>query len=166
MEMISLSGFAAEHPLDTVERLAIGQDWSYDRDGKDEIEITVEGAKSDYAVTFTWLGDLEAVHFACSFPLHVPEARLKYIMQLVRKLNESLWIGHFDYWPKENIVVFRHAMLLPGGTAPSTSQCTVLLQHGTEACERYFDAFELTNWGGQMPEAALISALFQTAGTA
>jgi hypothetical protein len=166
MGMMSFRAMGQEHPLDTVERLAIREDWTFERDGADEIALKVEGQKSDYDVAFTWLGDLEALHFACSFPLHVTEPRLAPIMQLVRKLNEQLWIGHFDYWPKENVVVFRHAMLLPGGSLPSPSQCTMLLQHGTEACERYFDAFELTNWGGQPPDIALTSALFQTAGRA
>jgi hypothetical protein len=166
MEMIPHSSFGQEHPLDIVEQLALREDWNFERDGADEIALKIEGRKADYDATFTWLGDIEALHFSCSFPLTVSEARLVPVMQLLRKLNEQLWIGHFDYWPRENMVLFRHSMLLPNGTPPTSTQCAKLLQHGTEACERYFDAFELTNWGGQPPDIALSAALLQTVGRA
>ena len=34
--------------------------------------------------------------------------------QLIAQINEQLWIGHFDLWTNEGLVMFRHALLLNG----------------------------------------------------
>ena len=56
-------------PLDVVERLAAGNDWSFERASDDEITILVTGKWTDYQVSFTWMGDIEALHLACAFDL-------------------------------------------------------------------------------------------------
>ena len=63
------------NPLDVVERIASGNDWSFERAGDDEITILVAGRWSDYQISFTWMHDLEALHLACAFDLKVPERR-------------------------------------------------------------------------------------------
>ena len=57
------------NPLDVVERLAAGNDWSFERASDDEITILVAGKWTDYQVSYTWMGDIEALHLACAFDL-------------------------------------------------------------------------------------------------
>ena len=105
----------AKNPLDIIERIAAHNRWSFDRDEEDEIPISVAGGWSEYNIAFTWLAEVEALHVACAFDLKVPAARLMELASLVSLINEQLWIGHFDIWPNDGVIMFRHAILLAGG---------------------------------------------------
>ena len=155
-----------EHPLDIVERLASSQEWAFDRAGDDEISISVEGGWAPYNVAFTWLEDLEALHVACAFDLKVPERRRAETTELTGLINEQLWVGHFDIWRRENVVMFRHALLLQGGLEPSRPQCEGLLNAAVQACERYFQAFQFVAWAGRPARESLDCVMFDTAGEA
>ena len=49
------------NPLDVVEHLAAVNDWSFERASDDEITILVTGKWTDYQVSYTWMGDIEAL---------------------------------------------------------------------------------------------------------
>jgi hypothetical protein len=156
----------AEHPLDVVERLASLRDWIFDRAETDEMSISVSGRWTDYHVAFTWIEDVEALHVACAFDLKVPDRRRAEVLQLVSRINEQLWVGHFDLWSSENVVMFRHSLLLAGGAEPTHAQCETMLRASVEACERYFQAFQFVIWAGKTAREALDSVLFETEGQA
>jgi hypothetical protein len=156
----------SEHPLDVVERLASLRDWIFDRAETDEMSVSVSGRWTDYHVAFTWIEDVEALHVACAFDLKVPERRRQEILQLIARINEQLWVGHFDLWSTENVVMFRHSLLLAGGAEPTHAQCETMLRVSVEACERYFQAFQFVIWAGKTAREALDSVLFETEGEA
>jgi hypothetical protein len=156
----------AEHPVDVVERIAAFHDWAFDRDDEDEISISVQGGFCDYHVAFTWLSDLEALHVGCAFDLKVPERRRAAILALIALINEHLWIGHFDLWNNENVVMFRHSILMSGGADPDGRQCEAILKMAVETCDRYYQAFQFVIWAGKTAREALDSAMFETQGEA
>ena len=155
-----------EHPLDIVERLASLHDWTFDRAGDDEIAITVEGSWTSYQVAFTWLEQMEALHVACAFDLRVPERRRVEIMDLMSRINELLWVGHFDIWSENSVVMFRHSLVLSGGAEPNGAQCEALLTLAVDACDRHYQAFQFVLWSGKTPAEALAAAMFETVGEA
>lgn len=161
----------AEHdrpsnPLDLIERLAAVNDWSFDRDSDDELSVAVSGGWCDYHVAITWLEDVEAIHIACAFDLKVPERRRNEVVQLVGLVNEQLWLGHFDLWSQENVVMFRHALLLSGGAEPNEDQAAALIRSAIEACERYYQAFHFVVWAGKSAKEGLEGAILETVGEA
>ena len=155
-----------EHPVDVVERLACLKDWSFDRDDQDEISVSIGGAWADYNVAFTWLPQCEALHVACAFDLKVPERRRADAQQLVARINEHLWVGHFDVWSRDGVVMFRHALLLAGGAQANSAQCESLLANALESCERYYQAFQFVVWAGKSAAEALEGAMLETVGSA
>ena len=154
------------NPLEVVERMASTNDWSFERAGEDEITLLVRGKWTDYQVSFTWMYDIEALHLACAFDLKVPDRRRGEVSQLIAFINEQLWIGHFDLWSAEGVVMFRQALLLSGGAEPNTHQVERLLVTAIEACERYFQAFQFVVWAGKDAAEALEGVLFETVGEA
>ena len=154
------------NPLDVVERVATGNDWSFERAGDDEITILVAGRWSDYQLSYTWMGDIEALHLACAFDLKIPDRRRAEVQTLISLINEQLWVGHFDVWVNESLVMYRHALVLAGGLGASNAQCESLLASAVEACERYYQAFQFVLWAGKTPREALDTALFDTHGEA
>ncbi len=155
-----------QHPVDVVEQLASGNGWSFEREQDDEICISVSGGWSDYHLAFTWLPGIEALHIGCAFDIKVPDRRRAEILALVSLINEQLWVGHFGLWEQENVVIFRHAILLPGGMQPAGPQCEAVIQAAIGACERYFQAFQFVLWAGRGAKEALDTAMFETAGEA
>lgn len=166
MSLIDLSESAYANPVDVVEHLATTHDWSFARSSEDEVTLVVDGQWTDYQVSFTWMSDIEALHLACAFELKVPERRRSELIELVAKINEQLWIGHFDLWTKDGLAMFRHALVLSGGIAASSSQCESLLGTALDACERYYQAFQFVLWAGKSASEALDASMFETSGRA
>lgn len=166
MPHLQLALDRSEHPVDLIERIAAHNHWSFDREEQDEISISVAGGWTTYNIAFTWLADVEALHVACAFDLSVPAERRKELAELVTLINEELWIGHFDIWPKEGVIMFRHAILLAGGAELNGSQCQTVLASAVRACERYYQAFQFVVWAGKSGSEALGSILLETQGRA
>jgi hypothetical protein len=154
------------NPVDVVEHMASHRDWSFARASEDEVTMVVSGRWSDYQVSFTWMSDIHALHLASAFDLKAPAPRRAELAKLVTKINEQLWIGHFDYWPKDGLIMFRHALMLAGGVNTSDGQCEAVLGLAIDACERYFQAFQFVVWGGKSAREALAAAMFETSGEA
>jgi hypothetical protein len=153
------------NPVDMVEQIATIHDWTFERSAPDELTLTVSGTWCDYHISLTWRDDLEALHLACAFDFRVPENRLNEMYKLVAQINEQLWLGHFDLWTQEGLVMFRHALLLNGSVA-TASQCEAMLQAALEGCERYYQAFQFVVWAGKPSREALVSTMFETEGQA
>ena len=166
MSLLQFEAVRSEHPVDLIERLASLNEWPFDRDEEDEISITVAGSWTDYNVAFTWLEDLEALHVACAFDLKPPSSRRPEIAALISLVNEQLWLGHFDLWPDEGLVMFRHAIVLSGGADLNGPQCQTVLTSAVRACERYYQAFQFVVWAGKSAPEAIETVMLETKGEA
>ena len=154
------------NPVDLVEQIAHRNDWGYERTSDDELTLIVGGTWTDYHVSLNWRSDLEALHLACAFDLKVTEPRKTEVLRLLALVNEQLWMGHFDLWHKENVIMFRQSLLLSGGAEASSAQIEGMLTNALENCERFYQAFQFVVWAGHSATEAMNSALFETAGEA
>jgi hypothetical protein len=166
MALTDIDRTTHSNPLDVVERIASINDWTFERAGDDEINILIKGRWNDYQVSFTWMGDLEALHLACAFDIKVAERRRSEVQQLIAHMNEQMWIGHFDLWTDDGLVMFRHALVLTGGVEATDDQCKAVLGTAIDTCERYFPAFQFVLWAGKSAREALDAAMFETSGEA
>lgn len=163
---IELETGRAEHPVDIVERTAALNHWAFERSDADEISIAMNGGWTEYQASFTWLEDMESLHLGCAFDLRVPEARRTEVLRLIAHINEQLWVGHFDLWPSENVVMFRHSLLLTGNIIASADQCEAMMRIALSSCEQYYQAFQFVVWAGKSAREALSCAMFDTVGEA
>jgi hypothetical protein len=166
MSLIEVVRDPRTNPLDVIEQLAAGNSWPFERANEDDISFVVTGRWTNYQVSFTWMGEIEALHLACAFDMRIPRERLASVQQLVALINEQLWIGHFDIWMQNGVVMFRHALLLAGGVSASGQQCEAVLNSALDASERYFPAFQFVVWAGKPAREAMDAALFETSGQA
>ncbi len=153
------------NPVDVMERVAHAHDWACERSSDDELTLIVAGSWTDYHVSLNWRDDLESLHLACAFDFKVPDNRLNEIYRLIAQINEQLWLGHFDLWTQEGLIMFRHGLMLNDAVA-TTRQCEALLKAALESCERYYQAFQFVVWAGKESREALVSTMFQTEGQA
>jgi len=163
MALIDFSEHHEVNPVDVVERMAATHDWSFARASEDEVTLVVAGKWTDYQISFTWMSDIEALHLACAFDLKVPQPRRNEVVELVGKVNEQLWIGHFDLWFKDGLVMFRHALLLTGGIAASRAQCESALGTaldtglGTDESKRIWEQVLAGPLKGQSLKSLIVS---------
>ena len=115
MALIDFAQQPHDNPLEVVEQVASTNGWSFERAGEDEITILAAGKWTDYQVSYTWMFDIEALHLACAFELKVPERCRGEVQQLISMINEQMWVGHFDLWTQDGLVMYRHALVLTGG---------------------------------------------------
>ena len=166
MTLIDVHPERTANPVDEIELIAVQNDWSFERADEDEIAISIAGDATDFHVAVSWLGEMEALHVACAFDLKVPERRRGEVLQLVSLVNEQLWLGHFDLWSSESVVMYRHALLLSGGAEPTEEQAIALIKAAVEACERYYQAFQFVVWAGKTAKEGMEGAILETVGEA
>lgn len=154
------------NPLDLLEQVVAREAWPFERTAEDELNISVAGHYCELRLSFTWADDLEALLLACAFDMKVPLAKRRDAHSLLALVNERLWLGHFDLWSEDSAIVFRHGLLLPGGTASTAAQCEGLIRLGIEASERFYPAFQYLIWGGKSPEEAIEAAMLDCVGEA
>jgi hypothetical protein len=166
MSMLESVVDSRSHPLAVVEDIAADNNWSFERSGEDEITIVSRGDYTDYQLSFTWMGEIDALHLACAFDMKIPPARRAEVQRLIAAINAQLWIGHFDLWTHTGMIMHRQALVLPGGLTASSGQCESMLGGAIHACERYFPAFQFVVWAGKSATEAMDAAMFDTSGEA
>ena len=166
MSLTDLMETSAYNPLDNVERMATTRDWAFDRSSDDEVTLVVTGEWAEYHLSFTWMTEIEALHLACAFDMKIPTARRPEVQRLIAAINEQLWVGHFDIWTHTGMIMYRQALVLPGGIRASTAQCETMLVSAIHACERYYPAYQFVVWAGKTAAEAMSAAMFDTEGEA
>jgi hypothetical protein len=157
--------YAAPHPIDMLERTVEDNGWPFERAGKDELNLSVAGKWCDHHFSFTWRDDLQSLHMSSAFEMRVDDKRKSDVASLLMYVNARLWIGHFDLWPEDGTLIYRHAMIFPDAMA-SAAQCEALLNLAVEACEHYYPAFQFVLWGGKTAEEAVAAAVLECQGQA
>jgi hypothetical protein len=165
MAIAEMTRTRTNNPISLLEQIAGSNDWAFDRGSEDELTLNVAGVWTDYHVSLNWRLDLETLHIACAFDAKIPDNRLAEVYRLVAQINEQLWVGHFDVWTQEGLVMFRQGLMLNGALA-TPHQCEALLRAALEACERYYQAFQFVVWAGKDSREALASTMFETEGQA
>jgi hypothetical protein len=154
-----------EHPLDMLEHAVEENGWPFERAGKDEINLTVGGRWCDYHFCFTWRDELQSLHVSGNFDMRVKRERRHEIGELLLSINAQLFLGHFDLWADDGVVVYRHTLIFPDSVV-SSAQCEALLHLAVEACDHYYPAFQFVLWGGKTAQEAMAAAILECAGQA
>ncbi len=121
---------AAPHPIDMLERTVEDNGWAFERSGRDELNLSVSGRWCDHHFCFTWRDDLASLHLSSAFDMRVTDSKRRAdVAELLMHVNAKLWIGHFDLWPEDGSLIFRHAMIFPESKV-SPAQCEGAAQSG------------------------------------
>jgi hypothetical protein len=158
------SSVSAPNPVEAIEELIAEKEWIYDRRCETEIAVEAPGTWCDYGMFFAWSEDLSALHFSCALDMRVQPKLMGQIYELIAKLNERLWLGHFAVWVEEGIPMFRHTLRFKDRI--DTEAIADLMDLAVSECERYYPAFQFVIWGGRTAEDAITSSLLDTVGQA
>ena len=154
------------NPLDLIEQIVEGNDWTFDRRSDQELAVQVPGTWCDYSLYFAWNDEIEAMHFTCAFDRRVPNDRRTPVYELLARVNEKLWLGHFGMWDDEGLPMFRHVLPMRAAKGPTMSQMEDIVETALYECERFYPAFQYVIWGGRTADDAVAAAMVDTVGEA
>lgn len=153
------------NPIDVVERIAGNRRYLYERNAECELTILSGGDWVDHRLCFNYLVDCEALQLTLMFEPRIPDRRLTEIFRLVARMNATTWLGHFDLWDEEQMVLFRYGMPLRD-TRLIPAQCEDVIDLALEACNNFFPALQYVLWAGMDADDAVNACMFATTGEA
>ncbi len=153
-------------PMDMLAALFEARGWDYERDGDDEITAEYKGSWTNYQVRAVWRPEDTAMQVLALPDINVPAEKKSQVYTALGLINEQIWLGHFDLWASNGLLVFRLATLLPGSGLLGLDQAQTLVDVAIDECERFYPVFQFIIWGDKSPEEAIASALVETHGEA
>ena len=159
----------SEHPdssLDIVEQTLAAAELSYERDTEDSVHCIAPTRWGELGCLFAQRWDPAAIHFTMTLDVKPARGRRAELCDLVARINERLWLGHFDYWAEENLIMFRHALPMLERREPEPGEITAVLLAATEAVDRFVPSMNFVIWAGKSAQEAVDTALFETIGEA
>ncbi len=153
-------------PVDMLAALFDARGWKFERDGDDEISAEVKGSWNNYQIKAVWREEDNALQILALPDIIVETDKRDSIYTALGLINEQLWIGHFDLWATNGILLFRHALIMPSNGMLSIDQAQTLIDVAVDECDRFYPVFQFIIWGGKTPSEALASALIDTHGEA
>ncbi len=141
--------------------------WPYERVGSEEICATITGQWCEYHLRFFWREEGRILQMACMFDLKVPESKQPAIYETLSRINERVWLGHFETWSEEGVLMFRQAMMMNALNEPTgLSVCSELVETALKECERFYPVFQFVMWANKTPIEAIDAAMLETFGEA
>ena len=154
-------------PIDTVESVLASDDrFGFERSEDGDIHFTFKCAWGETAGYFSYRDELPALLFTLGFDVQAPPSRLNEAVRLAARINENLWLGHFDVWSDDGTIIFRHAMPMIGRSEISIGEVQAMLAAALDAADRFQPAFHFLILADMGAEDAAAAALFETAGEA
>lgn len=154
-------------PMELVESCLAVAGWDFQRDEEDTTLQCIAASRwGDMGGMFASRREPPAIHFSLTLDVKPTQARRAQINELVMMANERLWLGHFDYWADEGVIIFRHALPLLDRIEPEAGEVRAVMAAGLDAVNMFVPAFNFVIWAGKTPAQAMEAAMFETAGEA
>ncbi len=163
---LSVPACAPHDPLDILEEIVAANEWRFERSLDGDMVVEIPGRWCEYRLFFQWRGDLGALYFSCAFDIRVPEAKRREINELLARVNETMWLGHFAVCANERVPMFRHTLPMRGVCGASVEQLEDLVDAAVGECDRFFPAFQWVLWGGKTAAEAIAAAVMEPVGEA
>ena len=153
-------------PVDMLHAFFEARGWPMDAVGEDEISATVKGSWTQYQLRAVWRGEDNVLQLLLLPDIAVPEAKKPVIYETLGRINEHLWLGHFDLWTQGDILVFRHAVLLGANGLLGVDQAQAIVDMAIEEWERFYPVFQFVLWGDKSATEAIELAMVDVEGEA
>lgn len=156
----------AVDPLERVEEALEAAGWQHERDDEGTVQAVAESRWGDMGALFAFRPDPSAIHFSTTLDVKPVAAKRTQIAELIMMANERLWLGHFDYWGEEGVIIFRYTFPMLDRDECSMGELRAVLAAATSAVDRFIPAFNFLIWAGKSPREAIDAAMFETHGEA
>jgi len=155
-----------QNPIDIVEEIIHSKKWNFSRAADHELVAEIASSWCQYRLYFSWSEQIRAINFTITFDLRFPKNKSESVYELLARINEKLWIGHFDITSINGIPAFRHTVLQANGSDVMHSQLEELVDIAIYECEKYYPVFQLLLFENSTPQKAMELCTIETIGNA
>ncbi|MBJ26206.1 MAG: hypothetical protein CL567_00930 [Alphaproteobacteria bacterium] len=152
--------------LQVVERVVTAAELQFQWFSSEDLAAEYQGRWGNYQLWFAVNAELQVMHVSCGLSLNISQSRFGYLYPLLARINERLWLGHFDLWHEDGQPTWRHAVVFREGPVPNDQQISHIVGSALDDCERYFPAFRDVLNNGTDPDLAISGAITETMGEA
>jgi hypothetical protein len=153
------------HPLDQVENIMNANNWTFSRTTEDELMVTLTGRNGDYRLFFIWQEDMRALQLCVQYEISIEAGNIPSTRLAIGKINEQMWMGHFDLPTCTGTPTYRYTWLSRGpGREALTEALEDIVDISMAQCERHFPVFHLLSSANDISEKTLSLALMDTLG--
>lgn len=152
--------------FEVIEGVLDHAEWAFERETEDTLHCVGQTRWGEMSALFTIRDDPGMLHFTMTLDVKPTAARRQELCDLLARINERLWIGHFDFWREENVLMFRHAITLVDRRSPTGGEIDAILSAAVDALERFTPAMNFVIWAGKPAEEALEAAMIDVVGEA
>lgn len=153
-------------PVDMLAALFDARGWPCRIEADGEMSGEVQGSWAKYQLRGIWRTEDNVLQMLCLPDIRVPDTKMAAAHELLAKVNEQMWLGHFDVWSNGSVLLYRHGALLGDDGLLSLTQAQALVETAIDECDRFYPAFQFVLWGDKSPADALESAMVDAAGEA
>ena len=155
------------NPLELVEEFVESKGWEFSRPDESYLNISLPGKYSDLDLNLEWQEEFSALLIACSIPVEITPQRYETVTQALEKINQNLWLGHFDLSNKNKYPTFRHTLVLSMiPTNFSANLVTYVTEIAKAECDRFHATFKQAQDGDTNLHDGLQAVVFETVGAA
>ena len=153
-------------PVDMLAAFFEARGWSVDHVSEEELSVEIKGNWTSYQLRAIWRNEDHVLQILLLPELRVPEDKTQVIYETLGLINEQLWLGHFDLWSNNSVLLFRHAILLGGNGMLGLDQAQTIVDMAIDEWERFYPVFQFVLWSDKKPREAIEHAMVDTAGEA
>lgn len=154
-------------PLDMFEEMAEEKGWPYTRHDANSLTLSVKGQSSSYDIELEWQDEFSAVLLGCHINAPVKTEYRPASAEILQKVNENLWLGHFDLCNDTHRPMFRYTLMLRlVPPAVAIEMITDTIELAMAECDRFYMPFSMLSAGDVRLQEVLHAAIFETVGEA
>lgn len=155
------------NPLDLVEEILQANEWHFERNNENELTVDIPGRWSSYNLYFLWQEEFGAMQMCCQFDFRLSDDQTAAMAELLMRINEKLWLGHFELPSRDRRPVFRHTAMLRGVQGGASVELIEdLVDVALAECERFYPALRMVVLDGKCANDALSAAILDPIGEA
>lgn len=162
----SKSTSVLDHPISIMQALVEANDWRMHHNSSEEIAIEISGYWTDYYISLKWHEDHSSVHISALLDIFVIDQQKTEMMELIGRLNERTWLGHFILTQEDGCLLFRHTTPMRGTGGATQEQIIDLIETTVAECEKYYPALFQLAIGSASAHSATETVLMETIGHA
>ena len=154
--------------IDVAESLANKLSLSNSRIDDNEISILLCGSNADYTLSVVLRPD-DMILFACDLDIKASKKRYNAVTNAIVKVNERIWVGHFDLHSAGNDIIFTLAIPFISSFIADEFLLESAIKLILTECEKYYHYFSMVASAYELSKTTITSveALFlDTAGEA
>lgn len=146
------------NPIDSAENIFCRRSWEFERRGRDEVALEIEGKWGQMVFFLAWEEHLRCLHISCMMNIETQIIDYAKIFELLALVNENLWLGHFSYWSEQRMPLFKHSVILEDGEIDFENKLEQIINIAADECEQIYPVFNAVLTQGISPRQALMSS--------